>query len=104
MGWRMDAETLYTLALGKWGVRAQEGMLIEEIGEVLVKFNKRIRDRNGCSEEDFMRELVDLQIMVEQMEMLYPVELWQTVRKHKLERLASMLGYEEVEIDGTIET
>lgn len=67
----MDKETfeIYKLALDKWGIEAQIGMLIEECGELLSAVNKFNRSR--CSRDDVLTELADVSIMVEQLPLIY---------------------------------
>ena len=67
----MDKETfeIYKLALDKWGIEAQIGMLIEECGELLSAVNKFNRSR--CSRDDVLTELADVSIMVEQLSLIY---------------------------------
>lgn len=67
----MDKETfeIYKLALDKWGIEAQIGMLAEECGELLSAVNKFNRSR--CSRDDVLTELADVSIMVEQLSLIY---------------------------------
>lgn len=67
----MDKETfeIYKLALDKWGIEAQIGMLTEECGELLSAVNKFNRSR--CSRDDVLTELADVSIMVEQLSLIY---------------------------------
>lgn len=67
----MDKETfeIYKLALDKWGIEAQIGMLNEECGELLSAVNKFNRSR--CSRDDVLTELADVSIMVEQLSLIY---------------------------------
>ena len=89
----MNKEKLYQEALDLWGVKFQEGMLIEEIGEVLTAWNKKTRKVNGVSEIDFFRELVDLEIMLEQMKIIsFKTFNWEKEKQEKLEQLAKIIN------------
>jgi len=96
---KMNERQLYAHALANWGEKAQEGMLLEEMGEVLVAFNKRHRHVNGCSSLEFVEELVDLSIMIEQEKLILRIlpEHWAEIKQKKLQRLARMLEVEYVE-------
>ena len=84
---------IYKRAIVKWGTRAQEGMFIEEIGEVLTAFNKRFRYTNGCTHDEFLEELVDLDIMLEQMRIIHDVlGQWDIIKNMKLARLEERLN------------
>ena len=89
---KVTRRELYQLALEAWGADAQIGMFIEEIGEVLTALNKMNRKSNGCSTEDFIEELVDLEIMLEQMKNLFPCTDWNQIKYRKLSRLEEKLG------------
>lgn len=88
----MDEQKLYIEAIERWGEDAQIGMLIEEMGEVLTALNKRGRTGNGCSTDDLVSEFVDLQIMLDQMKIIFKDYDWESKRTFKLERLAKKLG------------
>lgn len=88
----MDDEKLYILAIETWGADAQIGMLVEEIGEVLTALNKKGRNTNGCSTDDFVGELVDLSIMLDQMKVIFRDYHWESKKQYKLSRLAERLG------------
>ena len=64
----MDKEKfeIYKLALDKWGIEAQIGMLTEELLSAVNKFN-----RSRCSRDDVLTELADVSIMVEQLSLIY---------------------------------
>lgn len=86
----ISEEQLYNQALEKWGIEAQEGMLLEEIGEVLIAWNKRNRNLNGCTFEQYTEELVDLQIMLGQMEVVLG-DQFREIKEEKLKRLYERL-------------
>lgn len=89
----MDKETfeIYKLALDKWGIEAQIGMLIEECGELLSAVNKFNRSR--CSSDDVLTELADVSIMVEQLSLIYGgYEKFQKEKDKKLTRLLKRIN------------
>jgi len=87
-----DPEELYREAIEKWGEEAQVGMFIEEIGEALTALNKISRNTNGLPVIDFVGELADLSIMIEQMLIIYDGEgYFNTIRTEKLQRLQRRL-------------
>ena len=59
----------YTDALECWGAEFQKSMFHEEIGEVLTAMSHEKRGR--CGKEAVLEELADLQIMLNQMVVLY---------------------------------
>ena len=59
----------YTDALECWGEDLQKSMFHEEIGEVLTAMSHEKRGR--CGKEAVLEELADLQIMLNQMVVLY---------------------------------
>ena len=66
----MDTRTQqYTDALNLWGEDLQKSMFHEEIGEVLTAMSHEKRGR--CGKEAVLEELADLQIMLNQMVVLY---------------------------------
>ena len=89
----MDKETfeIYKLALDKWGIEAQIGMLIEECGELLSAVNKFNRSR--CSRDDVLTELADVSIMVEQLSLIYGgYDKFLEERNKKLTRLLKRIN------------
>ena len=59
----------YTDALKLWGEDFQKSMFHEEIGEVLTAISHEKRGR--CGKPAVLEELADLQIMLNQMVILY---------------------------------
>lgn len=60
---------VYTNTLELWGEEFQKTMFYEEIGEVLTAMSHENRGR--CGKHKVMEELADLQIMLNQMAILY---------------------------------
>lgn len=80
---------LYNKALNKYGIKAQEWVLIEECGELLNALAKLKRGRS--TKEDIITELADVHIMVEQMALFFGLEEFQTEKERKLARLNERL-------------
>ncbi len=91
----MSKEELFEKAVELWGEDAQIGMLIEEIGEVLVALNKRSRNLNDCSEHELVEELTDLKIMIEQMKIILSGYDWDLVKWMKIRQLREHLEVSE---------
>ena len=83
---------LYDSAVQQWGIPAQEGMFIEEIGEVLTALNKVKRVRNGIDHRGFVAELVDLEIMLEQMKLIHSDKIsWNLIKDRKIRKLLNYI-------------
>lgn len=86
---------LYERAIKHWGVDLQYGMLGEEMAELTIAINKFRRDKATLI--DVIDEVVDVQIMVEQMKVLFGInaECFKEVYDKKIERLKIMIENEE---------
>lgn len=81
---------LYSRALEKWGITSQIQMLFEEMAELqnaICKFG-----RNRSTREDVVTEIADVQIMAEQMQLLFGIEAVNDEKKRKLQRLEERLN------------
>lgn len=77
-------------SIEKWGERAQANQTTEECAELIVALNKYYnRDYNGCSLEDLVTELADVEIMSACMRMVVGSHLVEAEKNRKLERLAT---------------
>ncbi|MDD3493800.1 MAG: hypothetical protein PHZ19_09935 [Candidatus Thermoplasmatota archaeon] len=92
----MNRTELYRLALERWGVQAQVGMAVEECAEFVVAVMKQGRNVNGATTEDLCGEIADVEIMMEQMHVIFNHDTIEKLKKQKLERLAGLL---EVDLD-----
>lgn len=81
--------SLFKKALEKWGVLAQQKMLMEEVGELFSAIGKF--DRMRAEEKDVITELADVSIMVEQMAVLFGYEAFEEEKEFKLNRLKEKL-------------
>lgn len=77
----INKQQLYETALFKWGETAQLIMLIEECGELIQAVAKSFRENN---KEDVIEELVDVEIMLEQIRLIYGSK---EINKKKIEKL-----------------
>ena len=87
----MREDRLYSEALSKWGIDAQKNMLVEECSELIKAVMKLRRKRNGESLIEFLEELIDVEIMINQMKIFYDKDLLQTIKTQKLEKLQKLL-------------
>lgn len=78
-------------ALSQWGIRAQIGMCIEEMGEALTAINHY--DRGRIKVEQLVEEFVDVYIMMKQMRFMHQ-ELFDTIFEQKVNRIRKKLGLE----------
>ena len=82
---------IYSLAVKKWGLEAQVGMLIEECAELIKASHKAFMRSNG-SVLDFMEELVDVEIMVEQLKVYINDDVaLDNIKQIKINRLKKLL-------------
>ena len=82
---------LLTQAIERFGQDAQERMMFEEMSELQKAICKLSRGK-GCI-DDIAQEIADVEIMLEQMKILYQCEESTALWKHeKLERLKSLLN------------
>jgi len=73
------------------GDRCPENMLVEECSELIKAIMKLRRKRNGESLIEFLEELIDVEIMINQMKIFYDKDLLQTIKTKKLEKLQKLL-------------
>ena len=84
---------VYYQALNKWGAESQIKMLFEEMAELQNAICKYFRKRNNMY--DVATEIADVQIMAEQMSILFGKELVNSEKERKFERLKKRLGTQE---------
>ena len=82
---------VFSGALEQWGLKAQIGMCIEEMGEALTAINHYDRGRIGV--EELVEEFVDVYIMMSQMRFIHQ-ELFDTIFEQKVKRIRKKLGLE----------
>jgi NTP pyrophosphatase (non-canonical NTP hydrolase) len=85
----------YTDALNLWGEDFQKSMFHEEIGEVLTAMSHEKRGR--CGKEAVLEELADLQIMLNQMVVLYGTDdEFKDIINAKLTRLVNRIERSQI--------
>ena len=89
-------ENLFQQAVDKWGRQFQIDMMIEECAELISALSKLKRKHHPADTasliNDICEEIADVQIMVNQMKLIFgpkEVDDWQTV---KMERLRDLLN------------
>jgi len=85
---------LYQKALEFWGKDLQLNMVFEELGELITKLSRVIRNR--IPPTDLAEEIADVEIMLEQLTYIYKLEEQvQHTKAEKLLRLQKRLGIQE---------
>ena len=95
----MEEENIYKLAMLKWGVKPQLVILIEEMAELTQAVTKFVRKDYLAEEEilkfdtpeNFMEELVDVDLILGQFKRLVNGDRFQEIRRKKLLRLEERL-------------
>lgn len=85
-----DEKKILAAAINKWGADAQTIMAFEEMSELQKELCKNFRGKDN--EAEIADEIADVEIMLEQLKMIYEVEgLTQERRDFKIARLAERL-------------
>lgn len=82
--------SIYAMALERWGKAAQTLQAIEECGELVTALVHSIRGR--ADDSAVAEEIADVQIMCEQMALIFGQGVVAAKKREKLARLAGMLG------------
>lgn len=80
-----EEKLLYEQAIKKWGVSSQVNMAYEEMGELISALNKFSRGR--ISTDELITEIADVQIMVEQLSVMFGISAVSSEKEMKLRRL-----------------
>ena len=94
-----DRYALYKKAIMKWGKEPQINMAIEECAELITALSKRNRCSNGSTIDDIIGEMVDVEIMIEQLKLIYKNDCnakfgcftFEIFKKKKLQKLKGLL-------------
>ncbi len=70
----MINKKLYIKAIIEWGEAAQVRMAIEECSELITVLAKQGRNRNGSTTDDVLGEMADVEIMLEQLKIIFDYE------------------------------
>lgn len=85
----MNENEIYYRALGTWGYNMQKMVLIEEMAELTKEI---IKEKRGKGEWFSVREeIADVQIMLDQMKIIYGKEGCEKHRQDKLMRLEQLV-------------
>ena len=83
-------------AIEKWGKEPQIRMMIEECGELITALAKRDRNHNGSTIDDIIGEMVDVEIMLGQLKLIFDngkfgIFTFEIFKKRKLTKLKKLL-------------
>lgn len=77
-------------AVKKYSIESQKRMAVEEAAELVNALMKEARGR--VTDADIITEIADVQIMMEQLSIIYGYEKVARERKRKLERLVARMN------------
>ena len=94
---KMNEKQIYKKAIKKWGEQSQIMVAIEEMSELIKVLCKYPRKVNGVSRDEVIAEIVDVEIMIEQLKVLFDVSDFEFYpeKMKKLARLDDMLKKNE---------
>lgn len=81
---------IYQDAINKWGQESQLNMLVEECAELISAVN-RLR-RGNTDSVPVLEELADVDIMIEQMKMIFDRNTIESIKCSKLSRLRERIN------------
>lgn len=82
--------SLYQEAVKLWGFDSQVQMMIEEMAELTTALCHVLRAKGSI--ENVVEEIADVEIMLEQMKVIFPSI--ERIKKEKLKRLENLLKME----------
>ena len=83
-------EKILKSAVYYYGVESQVNQLVEECGEFIACLNHVKRGRKNIV--DLIGEMVDIEIVLDQMRLVYGGYDWTKARAEKIERLGKITG------------
>lgn len=86
---------IYARAFGHYGCEMQRMVAIEEMSELIKELCKLQRDQTTM--DRLVDEITDVEIMIEQLKMMFDVE--ETVRKRKSDKLSRLYKRMEEELE-----
>jgi NTP pyrophosphatase (non-canonical NTP hydrolase) len=88
-----NRQEIYKKAIELWGKKSQLEMLQEESTELALAVRKYIRKPNDRTFNDLASEIADVEIMIEQVIVMFPVMInhINSEKQFKLTRLASRI-------------
>lgn len=89
----MDDKEVLKEAIEHWGSGMQIMMLFEEMGELQTALTHYMRNRIEAPSVE--EEIADVQVMLNQMKIIFDEENIQLIYEEKLRRLDNMIKYEK---------
>lgn len=86
----IDEQTALRAAVAHYGVESQVNQMVEECAEFIVCVNHCRRSRKTATE--LIEEMADMEIVLEQLKMVYGGEEWESARLRKIERLKNRIA------------
>lgn len=83
----MNNENTLRMAIAKYGMDAQLGMVSEECGELIVAVNKYLRSKSPEAKERLVEEVADVEIMLDQMRIIFDESEINFHKQKKVNRL-----------------
>jgi hypothetical protein len=81
-----NEKQIYAKALKMWGKESQINVAIEELAELITVLAKRNRKINGKNNDEICEEIADVEIVLNQLKMIYDSEKIKNIKYKKLER------------------
>ena len=82
---------IYYRAINLWGVNAQLDMMIEEMSELIFAIQKNKRNNTDETILKVCEEIADVQIMLNQLKVIYDDTLISKFRNTKMKRLVERI-------------
>ena len=90
----MKKKDVYNKAKQVYGIDAQVTKAVEELSELIKELSKFLLDDGNM--DHITEEMADVEIMVEQLKLIFENKRWvQVVKKAKIQRLSDRLDEEE---------
>jgi len=87
----INLEKIYKDAIKLWGKKSQVLMCVEECSELQKNLLHDLRLERSVKREDILEEIVDVQIMLDQMQIIYGIT-WIEFDLKKCEKLRRLIG------------
>lgn len=78
-----------------WGEADQIRQTVEECAELIVVLAKYGRNVNGSSKDQICEELADVEIMINQMKLIFDADIIESQKRYKLARLNERVTFEK---------
>ncbi len=94
---RCQQNEVYKSAIDKWGKEIQTEIAIEEMAELIKALQKIKRSSSGKTTEwlnlihNVCEEIADVEIMIEQLKLIYPNSIVMDYKTAKIDRLKERL-------------